>query len=590
MPAPTKFISHLLLAFFPLGILAQTNFPTRFEMSGGEETATYEEGIGFYQQLAGTFPEIQITEQGPTDCGKPLHLITLSLDQDFDFSSLHAKEKAVLLVNNAIHPGEPDGVDASMMFLRDLMLERNQYQPLLKDVAIAVVPFYNIGGVLNRNSTSRANQNGPKEYGFRGNGRNYDLNRDFIKADTLNARSFTQLFHKIDPDIFVDTHVSNGADYPYVMTIDITQKDKLGGPLAVYLEETMMPFLYESMEIAGAEMIPYVNIFGDTPENGYSQFFDSPRYSSGYTALFHTLGFMTETHMLKGYRERVWATYHYLMATLKVMHRDRLQILQIRQQTKEMTKAQSKFDLAWELDESRHTPLRFKGYKSEWITSEVTGQKRLRYDRQQTFNKQIPYANHYRATVSVSRPDYYLIPQSWRQIIDRLRLNQVRLETLSKDTTYDVEVYHIEDYQTLEKPYEGHYLHRNVKLRTERATLRFRKGDVRVPVNQWRNRYIVETLEPQGIDSFFAWNFFDTILQRKEGYSDYVFEDEAAQLLATDSKIREAFETKRRNDSSFASDGRAQLDFIYRRSPRYEAAHLRYPIYRVPAEASPQTR
>ncbi|MFQ5675249.1 MAG: M14 family metallopeptidase, partial [bacterium] len=534
-----------LFAFGCNQLVAQQQFVTKFEMSGGTETATYAEGIEFYSNLADSFDEIKMTAHGKTDSGKPLHLVTLSVDRDFDVANLRQKNKRILLINNAIHPGEPDGVDASMMFLRDLVQNKAKYQQDLEKVVIAIIPFYNIGGVLNRNSTSRVNQNGPKAYGFRGNARNYDLNRDFIKNDTRNARSFAQIFHLLDPDIFVDTHVSNGADYQYVITMDIAQKDKLGGVLAGYLENTMMPSLFERMKNAGAEMIPYVNVYGTTPDQGYSQFFDSPRYSSGYTVLFHTIGFMSETHMLKPYRDRVRATYSYLHGILKVMSRDSDLIKRLREETKEAVKSQKRFPITWKLDRSRYTELKFKGYEALQVDSKVTGQKRLLYDHSRPFEKTIPYYNHYVPDIVIEKPEYYVIPQGWHHILDRLRLNQVHMRKIGQDTTFAVEVYYIEDYKTRERHFEGHYMHYDVKLRKERQTQSFAKGDYLVPVNQWVNRYIVETLEPQGVDSFFTWNLFDTILQRKEGFSSYVFEDLAERLLSEDAGLRARFEQKR---------------------------------------------
>ncbi len=576
-----KTIILVLAAFLCGPLLSQDRFQTKFEASAETETATYAEGIAFYEELANSFAEINITTHGNTDSGKPLHLVTLSRDGDFDFDSLHKKNKLILLINNAIHPGEPDGVDASMMFLRDLVLNRAKADELLQKVVVAIIPFYNIGGVLNRNSTSRANQNGPKEYGFRGNARNYDLNRDFIKNDTRNARAFATIFHLLDPDIFVENHVSNGADYQYVITMDIAQKDKLGGVLADYLENRMMPFLFDHMKTVGSEMIPYVNSFGRPPDEGYSQFFDSPRYSAGYTALFHTIGFQSEPHMLKPYGERVRATYNYMAGVLRVMNRDSELIRRLRDETKESVKTQERFDVNWQLDESRHTDLRFKGYQASYIDSKVTGQKRLFYDRTKPYEKTIPYYNHYLAKATIARPDYYVIPQGWHTIIDRLRLNQVQLREIKQDTTFEVEVYHIEDYKTSEQPFEGHYLHYDVKVRKEKQSLSFAKGDYLVPVNQWVNRYIVETLEPEGMDSFFAWNFFDTILQRKEGFSSYVFEDEAERILNGDPDLRAQLQQKRRDNPEFAQDSRAQLTFIYLNSRHYEKAHMRYPIFRA---------
>lgn len=575
-----KIIIVLLIGLFHNSAIAQKDFITKFEKSGGMETATYEEGIAYYKFLGDTFSEINVETYGETDSGNPLHLVTLSLDRDFDFESLRAKDKRIYLINNAIHPGEPNGVDASMIFLRDLVQNIEQYRTQLEKTVIAIIPFYNIGGVLNRNDFTRVNQNGPKEHGFRGNARNYDLNRDFIKNDTKNARTFAAIFQMLDPDIFVDTHVSNGADYPYVMTMDIAQKDKLGGVLEGYLEETMMPSLFEHMKNSDFEMIPYVNVFNESPDKGYSQFFDSPRYSAGYTALFHTIGFQSEPHMLKSYKDRVYATYAFLKGVLNVVSRDSELLKKLRDETKASVKTQKQFDVSWKLDKSRHTELEFKGYEASTIDSKVTGQKRLFYDRSKPYKKTIPYYNHYVADVTVEKPDSYFIPRGWHTIVDRLKLNEIEFYQLERDSIIAVEVYYIEDYKTRTAPFEGHYMHYDVKVRKETEKLKFSKGDYVVPVNQWRNRYIVETLEPHGMDSFFAWNFFDTILQRKEGYSPYVFEEIAAQLLKDDPKLKARFEKRKQADHEFAHSSKAQLDFIYMNSPYYEREHLRYPVFR----------
>ncbi|MEO9892446.1 M14 family zinc carboxypeptidase, partial [Aurantibacter sp.] len=184
----------------------ESNFPTHFEESKGTETATYQETIAFYTKLAKAFPEINIQTIGATDSGKTLHVVTYNIDGDFNYQKV-AEDKVVLLINNGIHPGESDGIDATMLLFRDLATKKLEAP---KNTVLATIPIYNIGGALNRNTSTRANQNGPKEYGFRGNTKNYDLNRDFIKADTKNARSFAKIFHLVNPDLFIDNHVSNG--------------------------------------------------------------------------------------------------------------------------------------------------------------------------------------------------------------------------------------------------------------------------------------------------------------------------------------------------------------------------------------------
>ncbi|WP_379087068.1 M14 family zinc carboxypeptidase [Pedobacter sp. UC225_65] len=225
---------------------------TPFERSNKKETTTYAEAIAFYEGLAKAFPQqAKLFTYGSTDFGKPLHLLVLSKKGIFDPSALRKSNKRIFLVNNGIHPGEPEGIDASMMLSRDL-LKGNK---LPEDVVICIIPVYNIDGSHNRSGTSRANQNGPVAYGFRGNSKNYDLNRDFIKTDSKNSQAFQQIFNTWQPEIFVDTHTSNGADYQYTMTLIPTQKDKLNPILSSYLTKTMVPDLYSQMKGKGYELI-----------------------------------------------------------------------------------------------------------------------------------------------------------------------------------------------------------------------------------------------------------------------------------------------------------------------------------------------
>ncbi|MBD0258572.1 MAG: M14 family metallopeptidase [Cytophagales bacterium] len=574
-------LSRLLIPILSCHMtLAQNALQTKFERTNGRETVTYAEGMAYYRQLDAAFETIKLIECGPTDTGLPLHVAVLSPDGTFDPEAIRRQGKAVLLVNNAIHPGEPDGVDASMMLLRDLAGDK-KLKDKLAHLVLVVVPFYNIGGVLNRNTTTRVNQTGPAEYGFRGNDRNYDLNRDFIKNDTRNARSFAQIYHTWQPDVFVDTHVSNGADYPYVMTLIATQHNKLGGVLGRYLEETFTPKLEKELAARKFDMTPYVNPLKETPDSGLVQFMEWPRYSTGYTALFGTLGFMPETHMLKPYDQRVKSTYALLQSFVKLVNEEHATLLKLRQETRQAVQAQREFVIDWQLDESRHTPISFKGYQARHKPSAVSGQPRLYYDRTKPFTKTIPFYNQYAPKTTVQAPAAYVIPAAWAEVVDRLRLNRIALTPLEKDTTLTVEAYYIEDFQTLKNPFEGHYLHYNAQVRRETQTLAFHRGDLLAYTNQPGNRYLVETLEPQAPDSFFNWNFFDAILQQKEGYSDYVFEDLAADLLARDPQLKSTLEARKRSDPAFAADAVAQLDFVYRHSPYYERTHRRYPVFRL---------
>lgn len=558
----------------------RTDFTTQFEKSKGTKTPEYKDVIFYYKDLANAYPQISLFEMNTTDSGEPLHLVVFNADGKTALNDFKNTAKNKVLVNNGIHPGESDGIDASMLLLRDIV-QNDSLQNKYKNTLIAVIPVYNIGGALNRNSHTRANQNGPKEYGFRGNARNFDLNRDFIKQDTKNAAAFAQVFHIVNPDIFIDNHVSNGADYQYAITHLFTQHNKLGGNLGSFLETQMRPALETSLIKKGILITPYVNVWGSTPEKGFSQFFDSPRYSTGYTTLFNTLGLMVETHMLKPYKTRVEQTYELMLSALDFTQEKSAEIKDVRSKATQELLSRKTYPITYKVDRENPTTLQFKGYEGSYIDSKVTNGKRLFYDRSKPFTKSINYYNNFVVTKEVKIPQAYILKQGWYDIVSRLKNNHIEFTSLDKDTTFEVAVQYIEDYKTRTSAYEGHYLHYNTKVKSVSKKVTFKKGDIYIPTNQEGVRYLLETLEAEATDSFFNWNFFDTVLQQKEGYSGYVFEDIAEQFLKNNPDVKKELDEKMKSDSEFSKNPRAQLYFIYTKSPHYEKAHLMLPIFKV---------
>ena len=553
------------------------DFTTTFEKSNGLKTATYAEVIDFYKNLALTHPEITINEMGETDSGFPLHMVVYNVSGKVDFNN---NKKSVILINNGIHPGEPDGVDASMLLLRDLV-QNKKFTNLYKNTVLVIIPMYNIGGALNRNSTSRANQNGPEAYGFRGNARNYDLNRDFIKADTKNTKSFAQIFHLINPDVFIDTHVSNGADYQYTLTHLFTQYNKLSNDLGDFIEHNMRPQIETALQNKNLSITPYVNVWGTTPDKGFSQFFDYPRYSTGYTTLFNSLGVMIETHMLKPYKQRVEQTFELLECIINYTNNNYMIIKNLRKDAVSKILEKKTYPIQYALDATKFNTLQFNGFEAEYLSSNVTNGKRLYYNRNKPYTKHIKYFNIFTVTDSITIPKAYILKKGWWNIIDRLQNNNITYTVFKKDSIIEAEKQTIKYFETRKNPYEGHYLHFNTKTSSVIENVHVNKGDLYIPVDQKGIRYIIETLEASATDSFFNWNFFDTLLQQKEGYSAYVFEDKAESFLQENPEIRKALNLKIKNDTSFAKNPRAQLNFVYKHSPYYEKSHLTLPVYKV---------
>ncbi len=570
----------LLCCFWALftGLAYAQSFTTPFEQSGGTQSATYKQLIRYYAGLDEAHKTILMQEVGSTDANEPLHVVYFSGNGRFNVEEWKDESRMILLINNGIHPGEPDGIDACMMLLRDAAEGKIKVP---ENVVLAVVPVFNVGGMLNRGSYSRANQNGPEEYGFRGSARNLDLNRDFMKTDAKETQSLITLFHTLDPDFFIDNHVSNGADYQHVMTLLSTQHNKLGGLMGQYLNKELEPMIYKDMKTRGYDLVPYVNHWGNTPDKGWVAFHEGPRFASGYAALFQTYAFVPETHMLKPFRDRVKATYALMETFIKLASENAAKIKETRKADRKVFRRADRLTIEWAVDTTKPTMTEFKGYTAAYKPSEVSGLPRLYYDKDKPYTTQVPIYNTYEPKQTVDVPAAYVIPHGWRKAVNKLQENNVKVQKLKSDSTLLVTVYRIEKYETGKQPYEGHYLHTGVTVKKEKKVMKLQAGDYIVPTAQAGRRYIVEALEPTAPDAFFAWGFFDAILQQKEHFSDYVFEDEAANILLRNPDLKRQLAEKRAADPAFAKDARAQLDFVYKQSPWYEPEYMRYPVYRI---------
>ncbi len=553
------------------------SFTTVFEASNEMASATYEEGISWWMNFAGKNDYAEISTFGMTDAGKPLRLIILS-KQERSLKEVYESSKATILINNAIHPGEPDGVDASMMLFRDILADQSQ---LLDSCNLVCIPFYNVGGSLNRNAHSRANQNGPIQYGFRGNAQNLDLNRDFVKCDSRNAETFAQLLQQLDPDFYIETHVSNGADYQYNISYLSTQPSKLGFAMGPNLENEIIPSLEKLMIEKGEPMVPYVNVHGVALDSSYETFYDSPRYSSGLTTLHHIYGFITETHMLKPFSDRVWATYRYLMSSIEYCHANNSSIQKSRNDQRNAVKASETFTLDWEVDFSSSRSFDFNGYAYGYKPSDISGLPRLYYDTTKPITKSMQFYNQMKPRIQRTKPKSYILKRGYVDVENRLLWNGVTMTEIEHDTLINVVAYKISNYETGKTAYEKHYSHYNTQFTRDTLQWLFHQGDYVIEMGKEHDRFVVEMLEPDGPDSYFNWNFFDAILQQKEWYSPYVFEDKASQLLEENAELKAEFNELKRTNPDFEANGRAQLHWLYLHSEHYEKEHLTLPFFRI---------
>ncbi|MBD8629687.1 peptidase M14 [Oxalobacteraceae sp. CFBP 8753] len=555
---------------------------TPYEQGNLNQTTTWADCIAWYEELARQYPAVLRFEQvGVSDAGVPIHAGVVSSDGVFDRAAIKAAGRAVFFNNNGIHPGEPEGVDGCMALVRDFCVEPERLAALGTTVFL-FVPLYNVDGAFNRADTSRVNQDGPEQFGFRGNSRHLDLNRDFVKCDTLTARVFNELFTAWDPDVMVDTHTSNGADYSYTMTLIHTQADKLGGGLGEFLRAEMLPALYAGMDARGWPTCPYVNPVQDSPDHGIAEFLETARFSTGYAALHHTIGFMPETHMLKPFRDRYESMRALVDVALAFTVQNAPRIQALRRAAKDAGRTQAEWPVRWKMDEANPSSFRFKGYEAKYKKSLLGDYTRLYYDRSSVWERDIAYYNRFPVDVTVPAPQAYVVPQQWREAIERLEWNGVRMERIDTDRMQQVAYYQIDSVTSRPTAYEGHMFHDDVVLERRHASVQLRAGDYLVPLDQDNARYAVETLEPLAHDSFFRWGFFNSVLEKKEAYSEYVFEDEAERLLAQEPELAAKFEQWKGAHPGLLTNQEAVLDFIFANCARYrEPEWRRYPVFMI---------
>jgi len=550
----------------------------QFHCQWRENTSpSYPELISYLQKIDKDHKEIKLFNMGDSDYGLPIYLLVVNAEKDSIKTFQKARKSTTVLINNAIHPGEPDGINASLIWIDEWI---SKGKPTENHPVIAFIPAYNVGGMMNRSSSSRANQNGPEEYGFRGNAKNLDLNRDFIKMDSENAFTFATIFHALDPDVFVDNHVSNGADYQYTLTYISSIKERMAPSIDQLTYTNCIPKLTKGLSNKGIDLFPYVELKNQTPEGGIVAFNDLPRYAMGYASLFHALSFTVETHMLKPFPKRVEATYQFLSELISWTTSQSVELESSRREAITWSMNQKIFKYNYELSEKVDS-IMFKGFEYSNPVDSITGLKRLLYDRSKSYYKNVPYYQTHVPQSEVTIPSYFVVGRQEKEVIERLKKNQVIYHTITKDSVADVNSYRIGKFKSLDKPYEGHFKHHSVEVAKFKITQSLKKGDILIPTKQKAVNFLLSTLVPDAEDAYFSWNFFDSYLQQKEYFSSYVFIDQVKFILENNPTLKIEFEKRKNKDEQFRNSEWEQLYFIYKNSDYFEKSFMILPIFSI---------
>jgi hypothetical protein len=565
--------------------LIPAEWQTHAEKTNYRETARYSETIVYAKRLAESSPLIQYQAFGKSGEGRDLPLLIASDGVAFKPSAARKAGKAVVLIQACIHAGEPDGKDAGLALLRDVAITKS-LPDLFANVVVLFIPIYNTDGHERSSPYNRINQNGPAEMGWRTTSTYQNLNRDYMKADTSETRAWLALWNEWKPDLFIDCHVTDGADYRCNITYQFEHHEGVDPGVLAWERDVIRGKVAPATEAAGNVISWYLEFIDNRDLTlGIRDFNGSPRFSTGYTPLRNRPGVLIETHMLKDYRSRVIGTYDFLRFVLAEVNQDPERLLKVGREADERTAAAGstydagrQYPLDFELTDLA-TPYHLKAVEYHTEKSSVSGDVRVVFGTK-PLDLTVPMYQTFRTKAAVAPPLYYIVPAQWRGVIDLLRTHGLQLKTLSNQATIDVEGYRFSEVKWPAGPFEG----RQMPVFTAKPVWESRSfpaGSVLVPLAQPLARVAINLLEPKAPDSLVAWGFFNAVFEQKEYAENYVLESLARDMIAQDPELRREFEERLVSDAEFVTNPGQRLQFFYRRSPYWDPQMNLYPVGRI---------
>ena len=562
---------------------------TKTERTQWKQTADYDETMRYCRQLEAGSRWVKVESFGRTGQGRELPLLIVSKDRAFTPEAARALGKPIVLIQNGIHSGEIEGKDASLMLVRDLAVLHKQ-DDILDSVIVLVVPMFSADAHERRGRYHRINQNGPDEMGWRHTPIGLNLNRDYAKLDAPEMRALIgNIYTKWWPELLVDNHTTDGADYRYDVTWATNHGAGMPAALDRWAGENLERGVMAKLAGRGHVVSPYFDIRGgNDPRNGIEYGNSIPRFSTGYAPTQARVALLVETHMLKPYGSRVKATYDLMWALLEELRaRPRALTDAVRAAEVEVVARARATDpaarsvvLSSRLSD-RGTPIAWKGVATRWERSDITGSMLPRYSNAPWDTTVLMYRETLPGLTIRQPAGGYVVPQEWTAVLERLALHGIRTRTLSRAWSDTVELTRITERSFVPEPFEGRANVRVLGTRTERRMRAFRAGDAWVPLDQRGGALAVALLEAQAPDGFLAWGFFSTIFQRKEYGEPYVVEPLARVMMARDPKLAEEFRARVASDSAFAADPFARSDWWFRRSPWNDAEQDLHPVARA---------
>lgn len=546
------------------------DFEVISEKTNFAKTPRFEDTRDFFHRLAKVSPMVHNESFGVSPQGRELSLVIIDKDGLTTPEAIRAKGRVIILVESCIHSGEPDGKDACMIYFRDMLLKGKDKQ-LLDNVSFILDPVFNVDGHEDFRATNRINQNGPDELGTRNNALLQNLNRDFLKTESPELKAWHRMYNYWDPELFIDCHVTNGADFQYVMTYSVENHgDAMSPALKQYATDIYDKQLNERMTQVGFPMFPYCSYRRSyAPELGASLDAFDPRYSTSYVAFRNRIGLLLETHIYKPYKERVMSTIEAIRQSAYILAESKQQLRQAIEKSDAYVASadfrKQEFPLNYKIDESDSIMVDYLGWERDTIKSDLSGADwvRHRYDKPKTYR--IPLYTKHVPTQTVKVPKAYILMPQYANVAEILELNGLKLTRLEEAKEIEVETYRYTGATFGKRPTEGHIPVVSTTYTTQTEKLVYPKGSYYLDMNQPNAKLALYALEPNAPGSLTYWGFFNGHVVPVDEFwvRQSYMEVKGREMLANDPELKKRFEDKKKNDPAFAKDSDAILNFFY---------------------------
>jgi len=562
------------------------NWLTVAEKTDFRATSTYAETMDYLTRLESRAPDvIRVTSFGTSAEGRELPLVIVSSDGAFTPAAAHATGKAILLLQSGIHAGEIDGKDASLMLLREIALGR---RPDLAEAAVTLfVPIYNLDGHERISPYNRPNQNGPVDgMGFRATTAGLNLNRDYLRLASPEARAMAQLVADWRPHLHVDNHVTNGSDHAWVLTWMVAEAPRLDPAVDAWVAEHLPPVLAATAE-AGHPNGPYLAL---VDWNDPSQGIDwtdilLPRFSTGFFPLLDRPSILIEMHAHKPYRDRVLANRDFMDALIVETGLSGPALVAAVEAAEARTRAlglpdadPSTVAVRWRGIGSDETFI-WPAYRTTAETSIVTGESRTVYHRDEIVPTVMSFRHIAEPELELARPRGYLVNAGWPQLVEIVEAHHLEAHRLPDPVELEVETIRVAGPVFAEASFQGTVMVTDFVTTRRTETRRIPAGSLWIPADQPDFAVAVQLFEPEAPDSLLRWGALDTVFEGKTYIGLDRLEEAAAELLEDDA-VRSAWEAAL-EDPGFAADRRARYEWWYRRTPFWDEQVGLLPVYRV---------